>query len=515
MTLRRRTRTLDIATQDEATEARANVDAITAVVSALASAASTEDAVRTALAVVRECFGWAYGSHWRVDPTSGRLAFAQECGDSTTDFQRVTRSATFGPGEGLSGRAWKRRELVFVADLGEMTDCVRAPVAQRAGIRSGVCFPLLEDGVVVGTMDFFTTETLTPSAQRLAALRSVAVLVSQACERVAAAERQHEAERDLDTVNRILRTVSRAESSEQALELALDGIRAGFDWAYGSYWAIDEQRSVLAFHRETGDAGEEFRKVTLAATFARGVGLSGRAWAKGDLVFVADLGEVTDCVRAPVAQRAGVRSGVCLPIQVGGRTVGTMDFFATSTLALSRSREEALRNTAFLLGQALERNESAQRLERTGSELAASIRAVEDKVRTANEVAAEGKRVTQETNLVVAGLGESSAEIGEVVKTIRAIAAQTNLLALNATIEAARAGHAGRGFAVVAAEVKELATETARATAVVDERVTRIQEQVADVTTALEAINHQLDETSSTITGVLQDQAEVSRRVLR
>jgi methyl-accepting chemotaxis protein len=48
----------------------------------------------------------------------------------------------------------------------------------------------------------------------------------------------------------------------------------------------------------------------------------------------------------------------------------------------------------------------------------------------------------------MAKLGESSAEIGEVVKVITSIAQQTNLLALNATIEAARAGEAGKGFAV-------------------------------------------------------------------
>src|SRR5690349_4038227 len=54
--------------------------------------------------------------------------------------------------------------------------------------------------------------------------------------------------------------------------------------------------------------------------------------------------------------------------------------------------------------------------------------------------------------------------IGNVLKLITDIAEQTNLLALNATIEAARAGAAGKGFAVVAAEVKTLATQTAKAT---------------------------------------------------
>jgi methyl-accepting chemotaxis protein len=57
-------------------------------------------------------------------------------------------------------------------------------------------------------------------------------------------------------------------------------------------------------------------------------------------------------------------------------------------------------------------------------------------------------------------LKTSSAQIGEIVGLISAIAGQTNLLALNAAIEAARAGEQGRGFAVVAEEVRKLAEQS-------------------------------------------------------
>jgi methyl-accepting chemotaxis protein len=70
----------------------------------------------------------------------------------------------------------------------------------------------------------------------------------------------------------------------------------------------------------------------------------------------------------------------------------------------------------------------------------------------ASEVAARAVTAAETTTATVAKLGESSAEIGNVVKVITSIAEQTNLLALNATIEAARAGEAGKGFAVVANE---------------------------------------------------------------
>lgn len=515
----RTTRPAAAAAAVELSEARANNEAVTAVVHALADARTSEDAVRVALDVVRERFDWAYGSYWRVDRDgpAPALRFVQESGDAGAEFREVTRAASFTEGTGLSGRAWRRRDLVFVADLGELTDCVRAPAAQRAGVRSGICFPLTEDGVVTGTMDFFTTETLSPSAGRLATLRSIGVLVSQAIERVVAAERQAVAAQDVEAVSRVIHEVTSAPSAQEALTRALTAIRVGFDWAYASYWSVDDQVNALRFVQESGDAGQEFREVTRAASFREGVGLAGRAWKAKDLVFVADLGELTDCVRAPAAQRVGVKSGVCLPILVDGRVTGTMDFFATETLELSDGRRDALRNTAFLVGQALERHAAASKLRTAGEELVTSIQEVERNVLAATTVAHDGQRLTHEANREVAGLGESSAEIGQVVTVIQGIAAQTNLLALNATIEAARAGEAGKGFAVVAGEVKELARETASATTQVGDKVEKIQQQVTGVITSLAKIGgvvERINETQQTIGGVLTEQVAVTRAIL-
>ncbi|WP_347559412.1 methyl-accepting chemotaxis protein [Aeromicrobium sp. IC_218] len=347
--------------------------------------------------------------------------------------------------------------------------------------------------------------------------RVLASTLATTLDRWRANARAAEVDLDLDTMGRILRQVSESSSRDEALRLALDGIRVGFGWAYGSFWAVDPDAGVLRFAVESGDAGPAFREVTLRSTFAPGVGLSGRTWARRDMVFVSDLGEMVDCVRAPVAQAAGVKSGVCLPIIVGGEVVGTMDFFATETLTLQRSREEALRNTAFLVSQALERLAVGQRLQRAGETIQGSIRTVEENVAVASSVAEEGRRVTHEASELVTGLGRSSAEIGDVVGTIRKIAAQTNLLALNATIEAARAGEAGKGFAVVASEVKELAVATADATKQVDEQVTSIQQQVSDVVSALEGLRtsvERVNETQETIGAVLADQSQATRAIL-
>jgi len=157
----------------------------------------------------------------------------------------------------------------------------------------------------------------------------------------------------------------------------------------------------------------------------------------------------------------------------------------------------------------------------TGIEqMSASIKEIAKSASDASGVAARAVRATEITNGTITKLGESSSEIGQVIKVIRSIAEQTNLLALNASIEAARAGQAGKGFGVVANEVKELAKEAAGASEDIGRRIDAIQ---ADTKSAVEAITEvtcvigQIKDISHAIAGAVEEQtattSEISRNI--
>ena len=151
-------------------------------------------------------------------------------------------------------------------------------------------------------------------------------------------------------------------------------------------------------------------------------------------------------------------------------------------------------------------------------EMSASIKEIAKSATEAAKIATSAVRTAESTNATVGKLGESSAEIGQVIKVITSIAQQTNLLALNATIEAARAGEAGKGFAVVANEVKELAKETAKATEDISRKIEAIQGDTKGAVVAIGEITtiiNQLNDISNTIASAVEEQTATTNEITR
>ncbi|GLW27342.1 methyl-accepting chemotaxis protein [Actinoplanes regularis] len=206
----------------ELRQASADRGAVTAVVNQMGAARDRQSALHAALDEVRSAFGWTYGSYWEVDPAEKVLRFRVESGSTGEELHKAALATPTAEGVGLCGRAWRAKDLVFMRDLSQLTGCARTDAAVRAGLRSGVCFPIMSGDQVVGTMDFFANEFFDLSDSRDAALRNVQQLVNQRLDVLLATERSAvNARALLDTVERLRSSSGDAtEVAEQAVSRA-------------------------------------------------------------------------------------------------------------------------------------------------------------------------------------------------------------------------------------------------------------------------------------------------------
>jgi methyl-accepting chemotaxis protein len=246
-----------------------------------------------------------------------------------------------------------------------------------------------------------------------------------------------------------------------------------------------------------------------------------QALADGDLrrhVDVESTDEIGSMGRALNQAVDSVASAIGSIAENAVQVASASEELSSTSQQISANSEETSAQAKVVSNAANQVSQNLQTVATGAEEMGASIKEIAKNATEAAKIATSAVKVAETANVTVSKLGDSSTEIGQVIKVITSIAQQTNLLALNATIEAARAGEAGKGFAVVANEVKELAKETAKATEDISRKIEAIQTDTKAAVEAIASISeviNQVNGISNTIATAVEEQNATTNEMAR
>ena len=257
--------------------------------------------------------------------------------------------------------------------------------------------------------------------------------------------------------------------------------------------------------------------ITTQAVLAQAEAIAAGDLTREDLKLLSD-DELGDLTKAINNMNGSLKSMITSVAENAQHVASATEELSANSQQIMANSEETSAQANLVSTSTEQVNHNLQTVATGSEEMSSTINEISKNASEAARIAGEAVKTAEATNAKVGKLGESSAEIGQVIKVITSIAQQTNLLALNATIEAARAGEAGKGFAVVANEVKELAKQTAKATEEISQKIMAIQE---DTKGAVEAIGNisgvitKINDISSIIATAVEEQSATTNEMTR
>ncbi len=250
----------------------------------------------------------------------------------------------------------------------------------------------------------------------------------------------------------------------------------------------DTDQQVLYESRdEVGSLAHSFREVI---DYNRTIAAACEALGRGDLTVGVTPKSEKDLLAKNFSHAVGsLRDTIREMAQSAGSLASAAEELSATSSEMSASAQETAAQAGTVSSVAGQISANVQTVVSGAEEMTVSIKEISGNAHEAARVAGNGVKVAEAANQKVGKLGESSREIGQVIKVITSIA-----------------------------EVKELAKETAKATEDISRKIEAIQ---VDTKGAIEGIGEvgkiiaQISDIQTTIAGAVEEQSATTNEISR
>lgn len=169
----------------------------------------------------------------------------------------------------------------------------------------------------------------------------------------------------------VTRILTEAKPLESVLADLLAFVCESDGWDCGVIWLVESNEQRLApsviWTRPDLDAAH-FRERVSELRFARGRGIPGKAWARGETYSVPDLMEESTFLRKEISALSGLHAAAAVPLHDAERVVGVLEMMARAVRPVSDRRQQALGRAGKTLGRLIVRRQLQQIVEKKSYE---------------------------------------------------------------------------------------------------------------------------------------------------
>jgi len=160
----------------------------------------------------------------------------------------------------------------------------------------------------------------------------------------------------------VTRFLAESATVAEAAPRILRAIAEGFGWEFGAFWTVesDALRCGQTWQVASSEAAR-LEASTRSTAHARGQGLPGRVWEKGEALWIQDLARDPESVRS-AASEAGFRTAVALPLLLEAQVLGVMEFLGKQSRLEDAELVQNLLAVGSQIAQFVERKRAEERV---------------------------------------------------------------------------------------------------------------------------------------------------------